>query len=431
MTEQWPATFPARTLAARLLALLLALIASPAAAHLTPNSEIRLHFEPSAVSADVLIPAGEYGYATGLPIDGGAESLAAAGRYLLSHASIRAPDGRDWAEELSKVAIVPAAGGPDLTATIRFHAPPNAPDRRFTFALDAVIASAPDHFALLAVAGDLAAGQAEENDLLGTFVASRTAIPIDRGVSSGGGLFLGAVRLGARHILAGHDHLLFLLALLLPAPLLAVRGRWGEPRDSAASVRDLAWIVTAFTIGHSLTLIAAALFGLSLPAPPVEAGIALSVLISAIHAWRPLFPGREPLVAAGFGLVHGLAFATVVTGFGAAAATRAIAILGFNLGIEVVQLGIVATLLPALLLGARTRFYQPARRLLAAVAGLAALAWLGERLSGQPNAVAAAFATLLPPAALVLVALSLVIGLGWLVRRSGLRLPVAAVTGPA
>lgn len=414
-----------------LAALLLASAPVPAAAHLTPNSEIRLHFEPGALRAEVLIPAGEYAYATGLPADNRPDSLAAARRYLLSHAAVRTPDGRAWSEQIGHLEVAPAPGGPDLLASLRFVAPPQAPDRVLTFAWDAVIERAPGHFALVAVEGDLLAGQAEANDLLGSIVDSRRSMVIDRTGAGSGGLFAGAVRLGARHILAGHDHLLFLLALLLPAPLLAAGGRWSTPRPPRESIRALALVVTAFTVGHSLTLIAAALFGAALPSAPVEAAIAASVLVSAIHAWRPLFPGREAFVAAGFGLIHGLAFATVVTGFGAGALVRTTAILGFNLGIELVQLALVAALLPALLIGARTRFYRPARQALAGLTGLAALAWLAERLSGRELAAARVVETVLPPLGLLLLALSLALGVGWLIRRAPPSLPVAAETGRA
>ena len=185
----------------------------------------------------------------------------------------------------------------------------------------------------------------------------------------------------------------------------------GAVRPSRETLKALAWIVTAFTIGHSTTLILAALFGARLPTAPVEAAIALSVLISAIHAMHPLFPGRERFVAFGFGLVHGLAFATVISGFGATVLARGTAILGFNLGIEAVQLALVVLLLPALVVGSRTRFYRPARLALAGFAALASLAWLVERISDTPNAIAAAFAAVLPPLGLVLVALSLLIAL--------------------
>ena len=394
-------------LLATLIAAMLAVIALPASAHLTPNSEIRLRFEPGVLRAEVLIPEAEYRFATGRP----ANDLTNLNGYIPSHTSATAPDGRRWTMVLTDLRIEPAPGGPDILATLTYTPPSGAPDRRLTLAWDAVIREADSHFALVSVDGDLARGVAHGNDLLGSFTAGQRTMAIDRGTVGHGALLWGAVRLGARHIIEGHDHLLFLLALLLPAPLIASAGRWGAVRPSRETLKALAWIVTAFTLGHSTTLILAALFGARLPTAPVEAAIALSVLISAIHAMHPLFPGRERFVAFGFGLVHGLAFATVISGFGATVLARGTAILGFNLGIEAVQLALVVLLLPALVVGSRTRFYRPARLALAGFAALASLAWLVERVSATPNAIAAAFATVLPPLGLALVALSLVIAL--------------------
>lgn len=400
-------------LLAALVAVLLALISVPALAHLTPNSEIRLRFEPGALHADVLIPEAEYRFATGRP----ANDVANLSSYIPAHTAATAPDGRRWTMALNDVRVEPAPGGPDILATLTWTPPPGAPDRKLTLQWDAVIREADSHFALVSVDGDLAQGVAHGNDLLGSFTAGQQTMSIDRGSVGHGALLWGAIRLGARHILEGHDHLLFLLALLLPAPLIASAGHWGAIRPSRETLKALAWIVTAFTIGHSTTLILAALFGARLPTAPVEAAIALSVLISAIHAMRPLFPGRERFVAFGFGLVHGLAFATVISGFGATMLARGTAILGFNLGIEAVQLALVVLLLPALVVGSRTRIYRPARLALAGFAALASLAWLVERVSDTPNVIAAAFADVLPPLGLALVALSLVIALATAFRR--------------
>ena len=394
------------------LSLLIALVALPASAHLTPNSEIRLRFEPGVLRADVLIPEAEYRFATGRPVN----DLANLRGYIPAHTIATAPDGRRWTMALTDLRLEPAPGGPDILATLTYTPPPGAPDRRLTLQWDAVIREADSHFALVSVSGDLAQGVGEGNDLLGSFTAGQRTMSIDRGSVGHGALLWGAIRLGARHILEGHDHLLFLLALLLPAPLIAAGANWGAVRPSRETLRALAWIVTAFTLGHSTTLILAALFGARLPTAPVEAGIALSVLISAIHAMRPLFPGRERFVAFGFGLVHGLAFATVISGFGATMLARGTAILGFNLGIEAVQLALVVLLLPALVVGSRTRFYRPARLALAGFAALASLAWLVERVSSTPYAIAALFAEVLPPLGLALVALSLLIALASLFR---------------
>ena len=143
---------------------------------------------------------------------------------------------------------------------------------------------------------------------------TRTAIVIDR---SGGSWFQGFAamfRLGARHIAEGTDHLLFLLALILPAPLLAAGGRWGGYAGGKTALRRIVKVVTAFTLGHSITLVFG---GAGLGAPPgavVESAIALSILVSAVHALVPIFRGREVFIAGGFGLVHGLAFAATLAG---------------------------------------------------------------------------------------------------------------------
>jgi hypothetical protein len=405
---------------AALTTLVLTLLAWPAAAHLTPNSEIRLRFEPGALRAEVLIPAAEYVFAT----ERDARSSAEVAQYLTGHTAVTAPDGRRWRATVSDLRVVEAPGGPDILATLTYTPPPGAPDRKLTLAWDAVIREADSHFALVSLHGDLARGVGDGDALLGSFTAGQRTMALDRGLAGGSDLFLGAFRLGARHILEGHDHLLFLLVLLLPAPLIAVGGHWRETRPLRDTLAGLAWIVTAFTLGHSGTLILAAAFGARLPIAPVEAAIALSVLIGAVHAMRPLFPGRERWIAFGFGLIHGLAFATVIAGFGVDVASRATAILGFNLGIEAIQLLLVALLLPALVVGSHRPEYRVVRLALGGFAALAASTWLVERLSGVETEIGAVLAQVLPPLGLVLVALSLAI-LAWrLVRR-----PVAVEIG--
>lgn len=365
----------------RWLAVLLALILPlPALAHLTPNSEIRLDFAPGVVLADIVIPQGEFGYATGLATNNAPASLAAAEAYVLSHMAVLTPSGERWAVHIDRIAFETIAGPPDLHITAALTPPPGASDRALTLRWHVVTGEAPSHFALLVVGGDLAGGIKGPRELVGALTAARPELVVDRGRASAFDLVGNAFRLGAHHIAQGYDHLLFLLALLLPAPLLARQGRWTGRRPPRATARALALIVTAFTAGHSATLIAAAFLGARLPAAPVEAGIALSVLVSAIHAARPLFPGREPLVAGAFGLVHGLAFATLVSNFGLGAANKAMAIIGFNLGIEAVQLAVVLAALPLLLALTRWRYGARTRLVLAALTGLAALIWLVQRI---------------------------------------------------
>ena len=102
--------------------------------------------------------------------------------------------------------------------------------------------------------------------------------------------FASIFRLGMRHIAEGTDHLLFLLVLLLPAPLLALGSRWAGFAGARRSLFQILKVVTAFTIGHSITLALAALGLVRVPSRPIEVMIALSILLSAIHALRPHLP---------------------------------------------------------------------------------------------------------------------------------------------
>ena len=187
-------------------------------------------------------------------------------------------------------------------------------------------------------------------------------------------------RLGMRHIAEGTDHLLFLLVLLLPALLIALRSRWGAFAGIRESVTQILRVVTAFTVGHSITLASVA-FGVAVaPSRPIEVLIAVSILVSSIHALRPVFPGREAFIAAFFGLIHGLAFAATLGHLGLDRWLRVANIFAFNAGIEAMQLIVVAATMPSLVLLSRTRGYSFVRITGALFAGLAAIGWIAERL---------------------------------------------------
>ena len=192
--------------------------------------------------------------------------------------------------------------------------------------------------------------------------------------------FSSLFHLGMRHIAEGTDHLLFLLTLLLPAPLLVVGRRWGAPAGVRRSLLRILGIVTSFTIGHSITLTLAALGALHVPSRPIEVLIAVSIFVSALHALRPIVPGKEALIAGFFGLIHGLAFAAMLDRLGLARWERVAGILSFNLGIETMQMIVVAVILPSLILMSRTRAYYLLRTGGAVFAGVASLGWMIERI---------------------------------------------------
>jgi hydrogenase/urease accessory protein HupE len=143
------------------------------------------------------------------------------------------------------------------------------------------------------------------------------------------------LRLGVEHILFGFDHLLFVLALVI-----LVRD-W----------RRVAATVTAFTIAHSITLAAATLGFVNVPGPPVEASIALSIVLVAAEILnarngKPSLTARLPwLVAFSFGLLHGFGFAGALAEVGLPQHAIPVALLFFNLGVELGQLVFVAAVL--------------------------------------------------------------------------------------
>lgn len=356
--------------------------ASPAVAHLTPNSEVGLSIGNYEVHADIIIPQSEYMVATSLAAGNDTRSLARARSYLEDRFKAVSPGGEPWSVRVDFVEFAQIAGPPDLHATAILTPPRGASPRRFVIEWSAVVDELPSHFAMFVIRSDIAGASGAEPIIVGAARAGAARVSIDAGDASRWRELRNSIELGMAHILGGYDHLMFLLALLLPAPLVAFAGRWTAVRDRRSSIRRMVAIITAFTIGHSLTLIGASLVGWRLPVQPVEVAIAVSVLISAAHAVRPLFPGYEPLVAGGFGLIHGLAFATLVAELRLGGTTAPVALLGFNLGIEIVQLAIVIVVLPPLMLMAGRPIYGPIRLGLGYFGMAAAMAWAFNRLFG-------------------------------------------------
>ena len=192
--------------------------------------------------------------------------------------------------------------------------------------------------------------------------------------------FLDYGREGAWHIWIGFDHILFLLSLLLPAVLRRTNGRWEPVEAFAPAFWNVFGIVTAFTVAHSITLSLATLGVVALPSRLVESAIALSVVLAALNNLRPMLYARLWVVAFLFGLVHGLGFANVLQELGLPQGALALALVGFNLGVEAGQLALVGAFLPLAFLLRGTAFYRQAvffggSALIVLVAGI----WLVER----------------------------------------------------
>ncbi|NIZ60290.1 hypothetical protein DL239_04810 [Sedimentitalea sp. CY04] len=194
-------------------------------------------------------------------------------------------------------------------------------------------------------------------------------------------VLLDYILLGADHILEGFDHLLFVFALLL-----LIRDKW-----------RLVGAITAFTVAHSITLAAASMGWLTVPGPPVEAVIALSIVFLAVELAKRRdgamrLSERWPwLVSFSFGLLHGLGFAGALRDIGLPESDLLMALLGFNIGVEIGQLAFVAVVLTIATLAAKLapaiethlrRSDGPINTALAYSIGGIAAYWVVERISG-------------------------------------------------
>jgi hypothetical protein len=369
-------------LAAALLAALAWLAAAGGAfAHAMPNSLLVADFGPDAVRIEATLPWAELKYALPPDLAEPPPSLAPRTRAILeayarAHLSTTTPDGRPFAATLQGLEVVHSADHADLRAVYGLRPPPGAEPEPLALRFDGVTHVVMSHVVLVFAAED-----GGEPRLAGVLQNPRSTLVVAPARSAG---FLAAFALGARHIAEGADHLLFLLTLLLPAPLLAQGGRWAGRKSLRQTLLALTAVVTAFTVGHTLTLVAAATLDLRPPERPVEVAVAASILVAALGAWRPLLlEGRAaPLVAGGFGLVHGLAFSSAVREHLDAPQGRLEALAGFNLGIEAVQLLIVLVAAPVLIALARSPAYHWIRPGAAGAAGAAAVVWVAARSVG-------------------------------------------------
>lgn len=243
----------------------------------------------------------------------------------------------------------------------------------------------PSHRALVALAGEPAPRLLEPGSKLE--LSTSTATGRSSSANATGSGFGHFVMEGVGHILSGIDHILFLVGLMLPAVLTRRRVdgamRWKVRDDLRAALLSVVAIVTAFTLAHSLTLAAATFGWVRIPARIIEPLIAATVLTTALNNLWPLVTRRLWMVAFAFGLVHGFGFAEVLAPLELPPRELAIALFGFNLGVEIGQLAIVTTAFALLVLMRHWNGYV--RVVLhggSATLAIVAVIWVVERISG-------------------------------------------------
>jgi len=208
--------------------------------------------------------------------------------------------------------------------------------------------------------------------------------------------FVAMVKQGVWHIWIGLDHILFLLALILPSVVRRVQPSTLGSNAEAGKRKFNIWgwepvqkfrpaflyilkIITFFTIAHTITLSLAALNIIVLPSRLVESIIALSIGLAAYHNIRPIFKGKDWLIAFVFGLFHGFGFASVMGELGFKGEFLTLTLLGFNIGVEIGQVLIIALIFPVLYFLRKLKLYPKLLVYLSALLIVISLYWLFER----------------------------------------------------
>jgi hypothetical protein len=360
--------------------------AATVTAHPMPESVVWIDTTASGMNLTVQLPLNRLEFAFGKTLSDWPASILprygdALAAYLLQHVGVRS-DGGGWQVLRPSLRVVDAGGAAELQATFAVRAPAGADLRSPKLLYDAITHEVRTHRVQVFLRNDWEGGFVGEAPLLlGELSYGHNSLLIPLGGDQAGGSLTVLFTNGIEHIAEGTDHLLFLMMLLLAAPLSAAGRRWGARRPLRQVLKHTSLVITAFTAGHTATLMLGSSGLLAVPAAAVEVAVALTIAIAAVHAWVPLFPRAETWMALCFGLVHGMAFSATLSGAGLTPWQHAQALLVFNLGIETMQLLALAALLPPLLiLGAvRPGWYAAVRRVLALLGGLMACAWLVQR----------------------------------------------------
>jgi len=205
------------------------------------------------------------------------------------------------------------------------------------------------------------------------------SIDIELNESSALATFAAFIYQGIYHIIIGLDHILFLFTLLLTVCLYRSAGEWQGIESSKVIVKKILWIVTSFTIAHSITLSGTALGIIPTMGSWIEVVIAASILFNVINNIFPMVK-KLSLITFIFGLIHGMGFAGALSELGLTDQYQLISVVGFNLGVELGQLVLLCIFLPILLALRKNDFYRWfGLQFLSVILGSVAIYWVLER----------------------------------------------------
>ncbi len=369
---------------------LVGLLASPALAHETKQPYLYVFVSESTVDGRVELAVDDVAEVLGLQFDSDDVAIEATLRdsadvlraYTADHVAIGS-EGREWDLELGRVDLFREGPGALAFAVIQYTVtvPAGEVTRVLDITFDPFFDEIGGRDGLLLLTGGWEDGVYDrDKESLVTYTPGSRAQSVDLGGRGEWDNFRSGVTLGIDHIKSGPDHILFVLALLLPSVLI-FREVWRPTKGFGSALWRVLKIATFFTIAHSITFTLAGMEWLPLPPSKlVEAIIAASIAAAALHNLHPIFPNREWMLAFAFGLFHGMGFASLVSSLDVSRTSQLVSLLGRNVGIEIGQVAVILLLFPALYLLRRTATYASFLTISSIVLSIVALGWMFERV---------------------------------------------------
>lgn len=370
-------------LASGLLAFVVAGICGPVAAHEVGESYVFLSFLDDAIEGRLEARLADLGAA--LPLDTDGDGSVSVAEFDAARATVVAyfeerftilsgtePCPIQWTGS----GVIEADLGKFANLTFRTVRPR---DTALLIEYTALFDVIPGHRGLVIVEYDSVTGDRNEAEVASlVFSARRTRQTFDPTVGHQLGGFPIFVREGLWHIWIGLDHVLFLVALILPSVLVRRDGSWEAVSGFRPALIHVVKVVTLFTLAHSVTLSLAALGIVQPPMRWVESVIAASVVVAAVNG---AFLGRKiwPVIFL-FGLFHGFGFAAVLGHLSVDRRFLVPTLIGFNVGVEIGQVAILGAVFPGLWLLRRWKHYpRIILQLGSGLIGALAFVWLLER----------------------------------------------------
>ena len=268
--------------------------------------------------------------------------------YALSHLSI-AVDHHPCELTVSELKIREHSDGPYAALSIETNASSDLVSLKIDYSL--FFDEDPTHRGLVFFNGESASS-------VHLLSPSNSFVEIKAGEASMGWMLLQFIVSGVWHIWIGFDHILFLITLLLPAVFFRKDNQWEPVETFWPACKNVLKIATLFTVAHSITLWLAVMEYVTLPSGFIEATIAFSIIVTAMNNLFPVIKLPTWLIVFVFGLIHGFGFANVMNPMGLSSAMLAVALFGFNFGVELGQFAIVLVFLPIAFLLRDTKFYR-------------------------------------------------------------------------